>query len=173
MATTTTLATAIAVRRRMTPTRHEQCVLGTFIIISLTMRVLVVAACLAAALALDASVLTPWTTDHHDTHNSGRSTVAYNISQYNGTCATSVSSVLEGEFFTSSGVTSVDGRRLYIGLMNSLLVFDVISKQNTKNVQVAPSGLIVVGTHGGAMRCFVSLLCPEPVLTLPVGGVEN
>lgn len=56
-----------------------------------------------------------WPTEHHDAQNSGRSPVFFNVTQYNGACQNKVSAPFMGNYYASSGATSMDGRRLYIG----------------------------------------------------------
>jgi hypothetical protein len=56
----------------------------------------------------------PWTTEHHDARNSGRSTAVYGVGTYNGTCQIAAAHALTGSF-PASGVTSSDGRSLYVG----------------------------------------------------------
>ena len=56
----------------------------------------------------------PWTTEHHDSRNSGQSTAVYGVGSFNGTCQLAAAHALTGSF-PSSGVTSSDGRTLYVG----------------------------------------------------------
>jgi hypothetical protein len=57
----------------------------------------------------------PWTTEHHDSRNSGRSTAVYGVGTYNGTCQLAAAHAQPGFVYTSTGVTSSDGRKLYVG----------------------------------------------------------
>ena len=57
----------------------------------------------------------PWTTEHHDARNSGRSTAIYGVGTYNGTCQLAAAHSQPGAVYTSTGVTSSDGRKLYVG----------------------------------------------------------
>ncbi len=75
----------------------------------------------------------------------GHSNVIFNVTAgYNGACTTGVAFSSGGSFFTSSGVTSYDGARLYVGnSQNSVLFFDVGDANVINDVSLGASGGIV------------------------------
>ncbi len=64
--------------------------------------------------AIDAApvMYAPWVTEHHDTQNSGRNTVI--SGEFNGTCSLLAMRAMQSSFLSSTGVTSTDGRMLYV-----------------------------------------------------------
>jgi hypothetical protein len=62
-----------------------------------------------------ANLLGTWVTDHHDPQNTGRSPVFFNVSEYNGACQVKVTEPFLNSYFASSGATSTDGRKLFLG----------------------------------------------------------
>lgn len=74
-------------------------------------------------------ILGAWSTEHHDTLNTGRSPIFFNVTQFNGACPKQVTAPLPGYFFAASGATSTDGRKLFIGdSSNTINIIDMSQK---------------------------------------------